>query len=202
MSIKYKICEASSIKSIQEGTSWYIEAYTNTKNHPDSYGDIPTGDNVYDLSRYQKNPLLLVDHHNSAGMIAGVAVESKEDSNGLFQRFKLMDNPVNPYVAHAIQAVKEGLVKAFSIGGNWEYDKSNRSILTKAHIYEVSLVGVPADEFAVANSVFQKSMKADQVDDMALAELLVAKYRVSGNDIYIKMLQNLKGQKNVSFRKD
>lgn len=196
MDIKYKVCEGMEFKSSEEGGNWYIEAYTNTKNKPDSYGDIPKGDNIYDLTRYKKNPLLLVDHYNSAGMVAGVAVVSQEDEKGLFQKFKLMNNPVNPTVAHAIQAVREGLVRAFSIGGSWEYgDAKNPKHLTKAHIYEVSLVGIPADERAIAGSVYQKSLQeADQLHRRALAEMLIAEYRVSGNPVHLKILEKLKSK--------
>jgi len=131
----------------------YISGYANTKNKPDAYGDIPIGDNVYDLKRFKANPVLLVDHNNSAGMIAGRFVMTKEDEKGLAFKARLMDleDIHNDIVKHAVSAFIKGFGRALSIGGRWLYDKKHPKHLTKAIIHEISLVGVGADGNALTD---------------------------------------------------
>ena len=69
--IYFKTFELHSLDIKDNGDGFYVgEGYANTKNNPDSYGDIPTnfkGNKVYDLSRMQTNPVMLLDqtryHH-------------------------------------------------------------------------------------------------------------------------------------------
>lgn len=173
---KFAIIEDSKIESNSNGV--FFEGYVNTKNKPDSYGDIPTGDNVYDLSRYKASPVLLINHNNDVKHIAGKAVQLSEDEKGLWVKFRLMDNPINQDVAHAIEAIKQGLLKTTSIGGKWEYDPNKPSNLIKASIFEISLVAIPADPRAIGQVVKSSCDK----DDKASAEVigrLVGLYRSS-----------------------
>ena len=148
-----KTFEITDMKSDEDNDTVTISGYANTKGTPDAYGHIPTsmnGEPVYDLSRYKRNPVLLVDHYNSSAYIAGKMVEIVEDDKGLRFIAQLMKNPQNPVVAHAIEAYKQKLGRGISIGGIWEFgDKKNPMHLTKARIHEISLVPVGADERAL-----------------------------------------------------
>lgn len=182
---KHATIEDSKIESTSSGL--FFEGYVNTKNKPDSYGDIPTGDNVYDLSRYKTSPVLLINHNNNVKDIAGKAVQLSEDEKGLWVKFKLMDNPVSQDVAHAIEAVRQGLLKTTSIGGRWEYDSKKPNNLIKASIFEISLVAIPADPRAIGQVVKSSCDK----DDKASAEVigrLVGLYRSSQD---IKILKHI-----------
>jgi HK97 family phage prohead protease len=189
-----KTFEFSDLKVDQSADGLFIEGYVNTKNKPDAYGDIPTnynGQPVYDLTRYKKNPVLLVDHNNSAGYVAGKAVEISEDEKGLMARFKLMDNPVNPLVQHAVNAVKEGLLIGTSIGGRWYYENpQDKAHLTKAAIAEISLVAVGADPRALVKpskkSIDNKGDKSEQVESLAS---MIGQFRVTGD---LKVLGEIK----------
>lgn len=167
----------------EEGvTKTYLSGYANTKDHADSYGDIPhslDGAPVYNLKRMDVkvgNPACFVDHRSSASNIAGNFVELKEDDIGLF--FKLLLRPLdmifNPLVKDAVSAFMEGFGRALSIGGQWFFeDKDNENHLTRADLYEISLVGIGADELALTTSVRPKSADdkgATQFADLPLAD--------------------------------
>lgn len=182
-----------------EGGAIFISGYVNNKNIPDAYGDIPTsidGKNVYDLGRYNLNPVLLIDHECETASIAGKAVEIREDEIGLFVKFQLMLNPKSEDVAHAIQAVIEGLLKAFSIGGRWYFDdEQNRALLTRAYIHEISLVAIGADQYALISEVASKSDESQETKAVDGLELAVERY-MSGD---ISALYEIKKIKEEVF---
>lgn len=177
----------------------YIEGYANTKNKPDSYGDIPTNFNnepVYDFKRYKNNPVLLVDHNNSAGFIAGTMTDFYEDETGL--KFKARLRPVdeihNPITKDAVQAFITGYGRALSIGGHWIFgDKQNPSHLTKAHIHEVSLVAIGADGNALTRTPHPKSFGEISEGSFIRLEIenLIGKYREEPSDELIKKIKQL-----------
>lgn len=145
--------------SDKEKDRFYISGYANNKDIEDDYGDIPKGNNVYDLVRYNKNPVILADHNNSVEGIIGTMVSLKENKKGLKFRALFMNNPQSDIAAHAIQAIKEGHLRALSIGGKWFYeDKKNPNVLTRAKIYEISFVAIPADSNALTNSNIPKKI--------------------------------------------
>ena len=158
------------VKSIKEDgeEKFYITGYANTKNKPDAYGDIPKGESVYDLKRFKSNPVLLVDHINSAGNIAGIFTQIKEDNKGLAFKARLMnlDDIHNPVVKHAVSAYMKGFGRGLSIGGQWFYeDDRNPKYLTKAIIHEISLVAVGADGNALTNTAKPKKYQEPENDN-------------------------------------
>ena len=155
------------LKAIKAEDGWYIEGYANTKHKADRYMDIPM-DGCYQLKEFKKNPLMLIDHDNSAAAAAGKFVVCEEDEKGLFVRAKLMENPVNPLVQHAINAVKEKIIKAFSIRGRWHYERKEGDphwYIKKADIWEISLVGIPADPRSLITKVGEESGKTIEPED-------------------------------------
>lgn len=146
-------------KAFEDSGKFYLSGYANTKDKPDSYGDIPTnynGQPVYDLSRFEKNPCFFINHETCTDAIAGNVVEWIEDNIGLYVKVLLMDlaDCYSDEVKHSISAAMKGFLRAVSIGGRWFFDDPrNTNHLTRAYIYEISLVGVPADEDAVLTSV-------------------------------------------------
>jgi len=137
----------------------FIEGYANTKNREDRYGDVPTvlskkRNYVYELQEFVKNPVLLLDHNNSTGNIAGsfnpkYGGHIYEDDIGLKFKAVFSDSDYPP-VKHARTVYNEGHGRALSIGGQWFYeDENNPKNLTLAKIFEVSLVGVGADSAAL-----------------------------------------------------
>jgi HK97 family phage prohead protease len=180
-----KLFEIDDIKTEQEEEKFYITGIANNKGIVDAYGDIPQGDNVYDLKRYKKNPVVLVDHTNSVGNIAGKMVKIKETEKGLEFKMRLMDNPQTDIAKHAVEAFKSGFGNALSIGGVWEYGETNEKkgtrILTKALIHEISLVGIGADSHALTDVPNPKSapevVKESRNADLKAMEAYVAGMR-------------------------
>lgn len=172
----------------------YFTAYANTKNKSDAYGDIPKGDEVYDFEIFKDNPIMLVDHFNSVGSIAGTWVEFEENAKGLKVIGLFMNDPQTDIVKHAIAAYKQGHGRALSIGGKWLYeDKNNPNYITKAIIYEISLVGVGADPRALA--VGDKPKKLPIKGEGNIPETLraaVADYRANPSKENLKTIQKLK----------
>jgi phage head maturation protease len=134
-----------------------LSGYANTKGKPDSYGDIPTnynGQPIYQMTRFKKNPVMLVDHSNSVSKIMGRFTQVFEDERGLYFESELMkqEEAMCDVVKHAISAYENGFARALSIGGRWVYgDSKNPNHLTEALIVEISGVAIPADEDALCN---------------------------------------------------
>ena len=133
-----------------------ISGYANNKYIADSYGDVPTPynrDYVYDLKRYLKNPVILLNHETNTNNLIGKCTEIYEDERGLFFKAELSASEFAP-IKHAKTLIKEGILKTLSIGGRWHYeDASDLNKLTLAEIYEISLVAIPADENATLQTV-------------------------------------------------
>ena len=129
-----------------------ISGYANNKHIADRYGDIPTEYNrsyVYELEEYRRNPVLLMDHDQDIAHMVGSVTNIFEDEKGLYFEAEISNSDL-PIIKHARQLIKEGHLKTVSIAGIWLYeDLQNPSHLTLAKIFEISLVAVPADTYAV-----------------------------------------------------
>lgn len=129
-----------------------ISGYANNKHIADRYGDIPTEYNrsyVYELEEYRRNPVLLMDHDQDIAHMVGSVTNIFEDEKGLYFEAEISNSDL-PEIKHARQLIKEGHLKTVSIAGIWLYeDLQNPSHLTLAKIFEISLVAVPADTYAV-----------------------------------------------------
>lgn len=193
-----KLIEIEDFKVTEEGDSFYVTGYANTKNRADSYGDVPTNykdEPVYDLQRFKKNPVALVDHENSVGNIFGSFVIGKnathEDEKGLRFKLRLMENPQTDIAKHAVEAYKSGFARSFSIGGQWQFgDKENPSHLTKAYIHEISGVAIGADSHALSDADKVKSYKVTEGEKRQFViESLLKEYRETQSP---EVLQTLK----------
>ncbi len=184
--IQHKIYEICELKTEKTDDGAYLTGRANTIGKEDRYGDIPTrfnDKNIYELKMYKKNPVVLADHINSIGKIAGSMVRIKEDETGLMFKMKFMENPIDPTVAHGIEAFKEGHGRALSIGGRWLFeDPDNPLHLTKAIIHEISLVGVGADAHALTDTPKPKKIpEGTQGNSRAALERLVKEFRTTGD---------------------
>jgi phage head maturation protease len=189
-------------KAEQTEEGFYISGYANTKGNEDAYGDIPMGDKVYDLSRFKKNPVALVDHENSVGNIFGVFVlgegATQEDEKGLRIKLRLMDNPQTDIAKHAVEAYKSGFARAFSIGGKWFFDdKANPKHLTKAFIHEISGVAIGADAHALSTTSKPKSLAeiTEAERRQLVIEGLISEYRKSNSNAVLETIQILRSSK-------
>lgn len=190
-----------------------LKGYLNNKLIPntgvqaqDSYGDIPVGQNVYDIQRLINNPVALVNHENSASKIAGNYIYLEENEQGL--KFKLILRPIDTIhdqtTKDAVQVWSDGYGKAFSIGGRFLYDweKSdppNRIYyLIKAILHEASLVAIGADQWAL-DSIPNVSMIEDEGNEgktLTLEEAIEEYIKTPSDELLEKINELRKGEKN------
>lgn len=200
--MKKKIIEIVNFKSEKTDDGHYITGYANTKGKEDAYGDIPhnlNGKPVYDLSKFKRNPVALVDHQNSIGNIFGAFIigegATEEDDRGLKIKLRLMDNPQTDIARHAVEAFKSGFARSFSIGGYWKFeDKQNPKHLTKAIISEISGVAIGADSYALSGTEKVKikyEVTEEQCVQNVMEELIKA-YRVSKNESILETIKYIK----------
>lgn len=198
----HKVIEITDFKSEKTEDGHYITGYANTKGKADAYGDIPTslnGKPVYDLSKFKRNPVALVDHQNSVGNIFGSFIigpgATEEDEKGLKIKLRLMDNPQTDVAKHAVEAYKSGFARAFSIGGRWLFEnKDNPAHLTKAIISEISGVAIGADSYALSRAAKPKmdsKMTEAEKTRNVIAELVGA-YRKTNDAAILNTIKILK----------
>jgi HK97 family phage prohead protease/HK97 family phage major capsid protein len=128
----------------EENEPIIIEGYANTVDK-DRHGDIiPTEAwTKGGLVNFLKNPILLAFHNHSKP--AGKVTELTVDQNGLKIKAE-----VHSFQKEVYDAVKNGVLKAFSIGASIKdliYDRDNDVFVIKdLELYEVSVVSVPANQ--------------------------------------------------------
>lgn len=198
--LQYKTIAINELKAVKDGDKFYISGYANNKNIADAYGDIPTnykGRKVYDLTRMKKNPVMLIDHWNSATKVIGNFVDLLEDDKGL--KFKALlrhpDSLAQAELKDAINGYIEGFIRSLSIAGKWLFeDKDNPSHLTRAIIYEISGVAVGADMVALTNTTKPKSFgkQTEKFNKMDSVENLIAEYRKTKKTELIKKIMEEK----------
>lgn len=150
--------DAFDVKQASNGV--IIEGFAN-KATVDRGDEIITTD-AWELDNFKKNPVILFNHgmDTLGGTPVGKAIEVKQTDDGLFLKVK-MSNSQAPGIKMVRDLVEERILKAFSVGFNpKESDvvqadgKSIRKI-TKAELFEVSIVGVPMNQ----DSLFELSEK-------------------------------------------
>ncbi len=147
----------------------------------DSYGDVPTGANVYDIARLKSNPIALCNHQNDASMIAGNFIYLQETAQGL--QFKEILRPLDEIfedcTKDVVSAWAKGWGKAYSIGGRWLYDaelsrpEDNYYVLVKAILHEASHVAIGADQWALSAAPdTSDAMKGKEAPSLTLDEAI------------------------------
>jgi HK97 family phage prohead protease len=97
------------------------------------------------IDQFMTNPVLLTDHVNMVGYLAGSFRSVKEDRNGL----KILADVTNsPDMQHVRFKIAEGHLKALSMGGIFYYREDKRTIF-KVALWEGSLVTIPANQDAL-----------------------------------------------------
>lgn len=93
------------------------------------------------IAKFMLNPVLLIDHRNQVGSIAGRFVSMKEDKKGLRFEAQISDAPGMADVRHKIA---NGMLVTTSMGGLFHYAEGGRKIF-KVDLWEGSLVAIPAN---------------------------------------------------------
>lgn len=99
------------------------------------------------LRRFKRNPVLLIDHQNSADNIAGSFQKIEEDERGLYME-AVLSNSQSERMRDMRAKVAEGHLKALSMGGLFHYKEDGRGIF-KVDLWEGSLVAIPSNQDAL-----------------------------------------------------
>lgn len=175
-----------------------LSGYLNNKLIPgtdtpakDSYGDVPTGPSVYDITRLINNPIALCNHDNDAAGIAGNFIYLLENAQGLQFReiLRPLDEVFCDETKDAISAWGKGWGIAYSIGGRWMYDwensdpETNTYLLVKAILHEASHVAIGADQYAMSVAPCMTPPAKDQGDvpQRKTLEALITEYVRTGD---------------------
>ena len=150
---------------------------------------------AFDLKRYAKNPVVLFNHDMNKPI--GKAVQLKRIDEGVLAKTQFGSSAL---AEDLWTLVKDGILKTFSVGfiptlsvsnGTPEFDAiikdlrakfprqytkevvdKVRRIITKAILFEYSLVTVPANEDALILAVAEKSMSESTIKQLGLTERL------------------------------
>lgn len=135
----------------KEDEHLYIEGYASTFAE-DRDGEVvePDAFQEEDMKVFMMNPTVLVDHENRVRSVAGKIVDFSVDNIGL--RVKAMISNA-PDVESVRIKIKEGILKAFSIGGIFHFEGPR---IKRVQLHEISIVPVPANQY----SLFQLATKA------------------------------------------
>lgn len=97
------------------------------------------------IVEFKRNPVMLMDHRNSVENIVGRFSDIREDDKGLVVTGVLSNAPA---LAKLRFLLVEGSLRTLSMGGLFLYGPDGRTI-EKVHLFEISLVAVPANPDAI-----------------------------------------------------
>ena len=161
------VCDQKSVKEIIDGEnkSYEIEWYASTKDK-DRMNDVvePTAFEET-LKQYMTNPIVLLQHDMDKPI--GNVIEASIDEKGLFIKAKITED-----TDWVFSKLKNGVLKTFSIwysvkdyetienvDAEWKYSYTN--IIKALELFEISLVSVPANPFALVKS-FDSCFKSEE----------------------------------------
>jgi HK97 family phage prohead protease len=128
----------------------------------DSYGEIVLQD--WDLARFMRNPVVLYGH-NSGDLPIGHASNVRLEDGKLLATLNLVDEKANPMAERVWQGIKQGSLRAVSVGfytknkpAALEIDGKAVLALSGNELLEISVVPIPANPEAVALAA--KSLEA------------------------------------------
>jgi len=169
-----------------KGTEIYIEGLANA-NTVDRGREIIATD-AWELDNFKKNPVILLNHgfDKMGGIPIGIATAVQPTDAGLKIRAKISSSD-HPDIKLVRDLISEGMLRAFSVGFEPKEIVDEKmeggdtiAKITKAELFEVSVVGVPMNQ----DSVFQlteKSLKSYAKSKTGITDLKLA---------YLKSIQN------------
>ncbi|MDP9351793.1 MAG: HK97 family phage prohead protease [Chloroflexota bacterium] len=154
--LKRKFLLDFDFKAVGEGADGgvYVEGYASTYQTDRDGEAVSKAAWNKGLGEYLDNPIICLHHDLKQGI--GRVVEHKVDSGGLWIKAYISSGAGN-----VVQLIKDGVYRAFSIGGLMRVAKG---IIEEVKLYEISVVGVPANPtalFEVATKAFQLDASSD-----------------------------------------
>jgi len=124
-----------------------IEGYLSTFGNVDRDGDVvDKAAFSSSIASFKRNPVLLIDHVNSVGHLAGGFTKIGTDDKGLNIQAKLSNAPE---LRRERFLVAEGYLKTLSMGGFFFFDDEDYKLIKEVDLFEGSLTPVPANPEAI-----------------------------------------------------
>lgn len=155
-------------KSWQEGEEadprhWYLEGVVSSTN-VDRDGDAFSSAAISQMAQTLNNQLpVFLDHEHSLKDSVGVVTEAQVKDDKLYAQIRLEDPEANPLVASILNKIQTGFPVGISVGGELKEAHTERHgsksvrVIDKSDIFEISLVGIPANQDAIVlGSVFKR----------------------------------------------
>ena len=151
-----------------------IVSFVASTSSPDRYGDI-INQNGWNLDKYRKNPIILLNHNASQLPIGRGEVDVVDGQLMVDVEFDMGD----PIAAEVARKTKEGFMGAVSVGFN-AIESTPRSSLAKdnpyyakggqyfdsAELLEISIVTIPANGEAVAAKNFSGNNRLFRLSEL------------------------------------
>lgn len=157
----------------------------------DSYDEIIEQD--WDLSRYEKNPVVLWNHNRTYGddpkakLPIGFATDVAVEDGKLVATLNFVDEKANPLAELVFQGFQQGSLRAVSVGflpKDYRLEKRDGRdvyVLAGNELHEISAVPVPANPEAVLRSAHLEELRAlgasrepEKEENMKIEEELAA----------------------------
>lgn len=127
----------------------------------------------WDLKNFKKNPILLYMHDHTKPL--GKATRVWMDKSGAkpVLKFKGMISTATDYGKAAKQLMEEGILNSFSVG--FRALELDGNVITKAELFEISLVSVPANPEA-------RLLAAKSLQDAGFDQSIIKDFSGEDND--------------------
>lgn len=132
------------------------------------------------LDHYRQNPVVLFNHNHSIPAIGKATSVGINKDGELKFKVKFAEPEVHGLADTVYNLYKGGYMKAVSISAmplEWEYGKTAEEpyrVITKAELYELSMVNVGANpEALITSKGVKKAMKDGAIDQLELNELIM-----------------------------
>ena len=163
--MRYRCLETELIKGTGTDDKRKIVSFVASTSSPDRYGDV-INQSGWDLSKYRKNPVILLNHNSTQLPIGKGEVDIIDGQLMVDIEFDLSD----PIASEVARKTQEGFLSAVSVGFN-SIESTPRSMLSKddpfhaprgqffekSELLEISIVTIPANGEAVAAKNFNPS---------------------------------------------
>jgi len=144
---------------------------------------------AWDLKNYDKNPIILFNHNSD--MVIGKALKVTPTDEGLKVQAKISSSKTED-ITKIRDLIDEGMLKAFSVGfesKDEEKDASGINRITKAELFEISVVGVPMNQDSTFDIV-SKSLKSKSKKELDMlkkeSEAAIDKEEAKGGEELLK----------------
>lgn len=175
----------------------YVEGFATTSDR-DRFDDIISEGALRKSAKQLKAVGTVFLNHKYHDPPVGIVLDSRfrtdkeTETKGIFVKAGISKTATNIWTL-----IQEGILKSFSIGGRMrktEFDEEQDArIVKEMDLYEVSIVGMPANPHATFDYVAKSFIEKETQKDPAKEEVAVVKKPISLQEFIFKALESRRG---------